>query len=81
MRIHLLFFASAYDLAGVREATAELAAGARTGAVRTHLKSLDPRFADWGDRMRFAVNREYVLEDQVLHDGDEVAVIPPVSGG
>jgi molybdopterin converting factor small subunit len=32
-------------------------------------------------RAAFAVNQEYVPRSTVLHDGDEVAIIPPVSGG
>ncbi len=32
-------------------------------------------------RVALAVNAEYVEADQMLHDGDELALIPPVSGG
>jgi molybdopterin synthase catalytic subunit len=32
-------------------------------------------------RVAFAVNREYVKPQTILHDGDELALIPPVSGG
>jgi molybdopterin converting factor small subunit len=42
---------------------------------------LDPRFTDWGTAMRLAVNQEYVGNDHPLQAGDEVGVIPPVSGG
>jgi molybdopterin converting factor small subunit len=41
----------------------------------------NPRFNEWRSTMRLAVNQEYVAYDHILHDRDEVAVIPPVSGG
>ena len=34
-----------------------------------------------GEILRFAVNQEYVVENIDLHEGDEIAVFPPVSGG
>jgi molybdopterin synthase catalytic subunit/molybdopterin converting factor small subunit len=64
------------ERAGAREVTLELPEGAR---VRDALDSLGP-LAD-GVRLVMAVNREYAPEEQVLDPGDELALIPPVSGG
>lgn len=56
------------DDATVAEAVKQIAS--EIAAVREHLK-----------RVAFAVNREYVKESTALRDGDELALIPPVSGG
>ncbi|NMG59881.1 MoaD/ThiS family protein [Geitlerinema sp. P-1104] len=40
-----------------------------------------PNLAPWRDRTRFGINLEFVEPDTLLHDGDEVVLIPPVSGG
>ena len=64
------------ERAGARELTLELPDGAR---VRDALESLGDLAA--GLPLVMAVNREYAEEDQVLDPGDELALIPPVSGG
>jgi MoaE-MoaD fusion protein len=71
--------------------TVRLFAGLRERAGRGRLELDDVTSVDavWerlelGDEppgLLYAVNREYVTRGHVLHDGDEVAVIPPVSGG
>ena len=48
---------------------------------REFLKKRYPELGDVWDSVRFAVNEEYVDEDFKLSDNDNVAVIPPVSGG
>ncbi|WP_159784237.1 MoaD/ThiS family protein [Sodalinema gerasimenkoae] len=40
-----------------------------------------PNLAPWRDRTRFGINLEFVEPDAPLQDGDEVVLIPPVSGG
>jgi MoaE-MoaD fusion protein len=69
-------FAMLRERAGAPEVTLELPAGAR---VRDALDSL----ADLAEGLPLvmAVNREYASEEQVLDPGDELALIPPVSGG
>lgn len=81
MKITLRLFSVAGDLAGFREQTMDVPAGSRTGHVLEILLRRNPRFAEWQHAMRFAVNQEYVSDDHPLRDGDDVAVIPPVSGG
>src|SRR6476619_7747221 len=64
------------ERAGASELTLELPDGAR---VRDALGELGEIAA--GLPLVMAVNREYAPEDQVLGSGDELALIPPVSGG
>jgi molybdopterin synthase sulfur carrier subunit len=40
-----------------------------------------PQLEQWRSRTRFGLNLEFVSPDTILQDGDEVVLIPPVSGG
>ncbi len=59
----------------------ELPEGARTGDLRRQLAETHPVFDDFGDRLAVSVNFEIATLDAPLADGDEVAFLPPVSGG
>lgn len=69
------------DAAGTAEASLELPAGATVAAA------FDAAVAAWPDLERHrrstvvAVNQRYALPTDALHEGDEVALLPPVSGG
>ena len=69
-------FAGLRERAGAREVALELAEGARAGDVWPAL-----RLGDEPPGLALAVNRRYANRDQPLEPGDEVALIPPVSGG
>jgi molybdopterin converting factor small subunit len=55
--------------------------GATVGDVLDRIDDEHLHFKSWRDRTAIAVNHEYVDEGHVLNEGDEVALIPPVSGG
>jgi len=76
MEVKVRLFAMLRERAGAGEVSLELADGA---SVRDALDRLGD-LAD-GLPLVMAVNREYAPEDQVLAPGDELALIPPVSGG
>jgi molybdopterin synthase catalytic subunit len=76
MEVSVRLFAMLRERAGARELTLDLPEGA---SVRDALDRLG-ELAD-GLPLVLAVNREYAPEDQVLAPGDELALIPPVSGG
>lgn len=76
MEVTVRLFAMLRERAGASEVTVELPEGAR---VRDALAALGG-LAD-GLPLVMAVNREYAPEDAVLDPGDELALIPPVSGG
>ena len=69
-------FAMLRERAGAREVTLQLPDGARVSDALAELGSIAE-----GLPLVMAVNREYADEDQVLDSGDELALIPPVSGG
>jgi molybdopterin converting factor subunit 1 len=81
MRVNVLYFAILKDVFGREQEAVELPAGA---SVRSLLEKLQGRGAIagavWGS-LAVAINQEYAGADVVLQDGDEVALLPPVSGG
>ncbi|HEY4612998.1 MAG TPA: MoaD/ThiS family protein [Bacteroidota bacterium] len=81
MNITLRLFSLAKDLAGFDERQLQLSEGDSAEAVLRHLVGVNPKFEQWQSSLRLAVNLEYVPNSHPLRDGDEVAVIPPVSGG
>ena len=79
MRIFVKFFALCREAAGQREAELELPAGSN---VRGALERLQEQYPRLDARcLAVAVNQEYVEQERVLANGDELALIPPVSGG
>ncbi len=81
MKIKILLFSIAKDLADFEEKIVTLEKNATVDTVMDYLIEYNPQFVDWKQVFRFAVNQEYTGLNHELQDGDEVAVIPPVSGG
>ncbi len=81
MNVKLKLFSLAKDLAGFEERPLNLNDGASAEAVLQYLTQVNPKFEQWKPSLRLAVNYEYVSIHHPLREGDEVAVIPPVSGG
>lgn len=81
MKIRTLLFGSLRELIGKQGDTLELKKGATAAEVLSHYSQIEPRFAMFASSLAISVNHEYALPDQVLSDGDEVGLLPPVSGG
>jgi len=81
MKIKVLFFASCRDIAGCREAEIEVLEGTTVEAFKRGLLIQYPDLAGLSNVLSVAVNTEYAVDSTVLRAGDEVAFIPPVSGG
>ncbi|HLZ72547.1 MAG TPA: MoaD/ThiS family protein [Dehalococcoidia bacterium] len=81
MQITVRLFAALAEGAGVRSFPLDVPPGARAAAVRSALQARYPQMQALCERSVFAVNAEYAAADRLLYDGDEVALIPPVSGG
>jgi MoaE-MoaD fusion protein len=81
VRVRVRLFAIQREIAGAREVALDLSAGATIEDAWTALVGLHPRLAPGRPSVRFALNTEYADADAVLNDGDELAIIPPVSGG
>ena len=74
-------FAMIRDLAGAGDVTITVADGCTVDRLCADLMSRYPGLERWRPHMRFAVNNEYVTGAHPLREADEVALIPPVSGG
>ncbi len=77
MIVHVRLFAGLRERAGFATRELELADGATCADVAAAIDELDAI----PDGLAFAVNRQYAEPGQAVSDGDEVALIPPVSGG
>ncbi|MGB3635796.1 MAG: molybdopterin converting factor subunit 1, partial [Rubrobacteraceae bacterium] len=78
--VKVRFFGAAADLAGTRET--ELQTGETTlEELWTLLAEKHPELSPMRKNLAFAVNEEYARGDALVEPGDEVAVLPPVSGG
>ena len=81
MRVTIKLFARLREIAGAGRLERELADGATVGDLLAALCAEFPRLADVTGRIITSVNQEFATLDRPLHDGDEVALFPPVSGG
>ena len=79
--VRVRLFAIQRELAGTRELRLELPAGSDVEAAWTALVAAHPVLAPGRPSLRFARNGDYADPTTLLADGDEVAMIPPVSGG
>jgi molybdopterin converting factor subunit 1 len=81
MKISVLYFGIVREHLGCGEEQMELADGASVADLLAVLEKRHGSLEKGIDSLRIAVNREYVDSDYGLSNNDEVAVIPPVSGG
>jgi molybdopterin synthase catalytic subunit len=81
MEITVLFFGLLKDLCGRTEDRLHAPAGADAGFVFDHYAALYPKLREMAQSIVIARNHEFTTRAQPLEDGDEVALLPPVSGG
>jgi sulfur-carrier protein len=81
MRVTVRLFARLRDIAGSSELSREVVTGATIGDVWRQLAGEFPELTSYERSISSAVNADYARMDQVLRPGDEVAFLPPVSGG
>ncbi len=81
MTITVLLFAAARDRAGTDSVEIRLAPGATVADLRAALADRFPALGGLLTRSAVAVNHDYADDRHPLRPGDEVAVVPPVSGG
>lgn len=81
MRVRVRLFAAYREIVGRGDVRWTGNAGTTVDALVEDLIRRHPRLAGHRDSMILAVNHEFAPPDAVLRDGDEVAIMPPVSGG
>jgi MoaE-MoaD fusion protein len=81
MRVRVLFFGQLKEIVGVAEEDAEISEGARVEDVFERYGRRFPKLAEFRTAIALSVNQEYATWRSPLAGGDEVAFLPPVSGG
>lgn len=81
MTVNVMFFGMAHDLTGVAQERIEVPEGGCLGDLQAQCEARFPRLAEIAGSLISAVNQEVADRSRQLHDGDEVAFLPPVSGG
>lgn len=81
MKVHVLFFGIAREITGLGQDSPELAAGASAADLLRLYAVRFPRLGDIGASLVMAVNEEFSDPARMLAENDEIAFLPPVSGG
>ena len=81
IKVKVKLFASFQEAIDSPEIDLKLLLNAPVVQVYEELVNQYPELEKWRSLIRYAVNLEFVQPDALLQDGDEVALIPPVSGG
>lgn len=81
MKLLVYFFASYRESAGCSKVELETDQGATVGDVLFKLRQLYPDLAPREVNIVASLNEEFAHPDQEVSEGDEIALIPPVSGG
>jgi len=79
MKVQVLFFGATADATGEREIEIDLSDETRTVNAFQNIVARFPQLENHS--LLFAVNQEYASGDEVIRDGDELAVFTHVSGG
>lgn len=81
MRVKVLYFASARDLASAESEAVTVPEGASVRDLARKLLDAHPGLGSFRGSLKFSVNFEVVDPGEALGEGDEVGVLPPVAGG
>lgn len=80
MQLNILLFGITKEIVGQQKLQVEMPSHATVTHLLENLKQTYPALKDL-DAMLVAVNNEYGQQNQTLEESDEIAIIPPVSGG
>ena len=81
MKVKVLYFASARDLAEVGSESLQIQDGSSVDDLSAEIGRVHPAFRKMAGSVRFSVNLELAGRKATLRDKDEVGVLPPVAGG
>jgi len=81
MKVQVLFFGLAHDVVGFDREEADVSPGESLADLRRHYERRFPRLNEFSDSLLVAVNQELADPSRPLREGDEIAFLPPVSGG
>jgi molybdopterin converting factor subunit 1 len=81
MKLRVLFFSLLRDLTGHAEIELACEGASTVGDLLAMLYARWPKLEAWDASLLIALDQSYVKRDAALHDGAEVAIMPPVQGG
>ena len=81
MQIQVLFFGACREAVGQHEFVNEISTPSSVAQAFEDLSVKFPPLKDFGNSLLFAINEEHSRQDDLLKDGDVLAIFPPVSGG
>lgn len=81
MTVKVAFFAAARDIAGCDQLELDVDDATTVGQLKTMIAERFPEMVPIMSTSNWAVDHEYVGNEQQLHHGAEIGLIPPVSGG
>ena len=81
MRVQVLYFGILKELLRQSSVWMDMAEGASVAELVEMHRSMKKGASELWDSLAVAVNQEYATAGDLLHEGDEVALLPPVSGG
>ncbi len=81
MNVRVKLFAGLKELLESDEVALELEGAPTVAAVAQAFFDSNPQAVGWRESLMYAVNMDFALPDSPVNEGDEVAFIPPVSGG
>jgi molybdopterin converting factor subunit 1 len=81
VKVRLRFFASLREITGCEEQEMEVAPGTSAGGLWEMLVDFYPKLSGYSRSIQVAVNQDFADKQTELQPSDEVAFLPPVSGG
>jgi molybdopterin converting factor subunit 1 len=81
MKVKVLLFASLREAVGASQSALEVEPGASVSDVWAGMATIFPSLVPHTGTAAFAINGAYAKPDERVSDGDEIAFLPPVSGG
>lgn len=81
MKVNVLFFGATADAVGEREIEFETKESERAENIFSEILESFPNLKNYGKSLLFSVNQEYANSNEIVKDGDELAIFTAVSGG
>ncbi len=81
MKVKIRYFAGIKDVAGLSEEFLEIDKGITFGELKRHLLARRPQIAAILDRCRIAQSQRLVNDSDTINSTEEIAILPPISGG